>query len=113
MRAILATLLLVLSAHAAAAQTCVPAAAVLAMARSHPDYVSHAVVAEAAVKAASDIFNAVPPETDTAWTHAVLVDFRDGSGALLVGRGDDICGSLRVAPDRWQAVVSAIRGAGV
>jgi hypothetical protein len=113
MRAVLAVLALAFGVDAGAAQTCAPADAVMAMVRSHPAYASHYVATDEETKAASDIFNATPPETDVRWTVAVLVSFRDRSGGLLVGHGGMICGSLQVAPDRWPAFVRAVRGSGV
>jgi hypothetical protein len=113
MRVILAAVVLACSMHAGAAQTCVPAERLMALVRVHPLYQSHHVAHGEEVEAASGIFNAAPPETEIRWTAAVLVSFRDGSGGILVGHGGTICGSLRIAAERWPAIVRAVRGTGV
>jgi hypothetical protein len=112
MRHVLAALALILATHSAAAQACLPAAAVMAMVQGHPAYASHHVASAEEARTAADIFNAAPPESDVPWTLAILVSFRDGSGGLLVGTDREICGSLGFAPAHWPAVVRAVRGAG-
>jgi hypothetical protein len=98
---------------AATAQDCVPADMAVALVQTHPAYLSHHVANEDETRTASDIFNAVPPESDIRWTVAILVAFRDGGGGLLVGRDGLICGSLRFAPLSWPAFERSVRGSGV
>jgi hypothetical protein len=98
---------------AATAQDCVPADMAVALVQTHPAYLSHHVANEDETRTASDIFNAVPPESDIRWTVAILVAFRDGGGGLLVGRDGLICGSLRFAPQSWPAFERSVRGSGV
>ena len=112
MRVLLAALALAFGAHAAAAQMCAPADAVMAMVRAHPAYASHQVATAQETKAAADIFNATPPESAVAWSVAILVSFRDGSGGLLVGNGGEICGSLGFTPATWPAFLRTVRGDG-
>ena len=113
MRTFLAALMLACGLDAATAQDCVPADMAVALMQAHPAYQSHHVANEDEARTASDIFNAVPPESDVRWTVAILVSFRDGSGGLLVGRDGLICGSLRFAPRSWPAFERSVRGSGV
>jgi hypothetical protein len=92
---------------------CVPTGSVIDLLQSHPSYRSHDIATPAQVRAAADIFNAVPPETDFAWTAAVLVSFMDGSGVLLVGEDEMLCGSLRFGSNHWPALIRAVRGTDV
>jgi hypothetical protein len=94
----------------AAAQTCVPFDAGLAMIRAAPAYASHHVAGDREVAAAADIFNAAPPPTGHPWSAAVLVTFETGAGAIVVGFDGLLCASLTVDAGHWPALRARIVG---
>lgn len=116
MRCLLSALVLAFGIHAAFAQQiqptgCQPAAEMMAVLQALPDYASHYDATGDEVAAAAGIFNAVPPVSDIAWTMAILVSLKDGSGGMIVGFGEMACGTMRVQnPVRWRAVVHGVRG---
>jgi len=89
---------------------CAPVDLILAMEQAHPAYASHHVATAAEVAVAAEVFNAYPPETQAHWGEAVLVQYRDGSGSLIVGNDGMACGKLTLTGDVWPAVARKVRG---
>jgi citrate lyase beta subunit len=89
---------------------CVPFDSGIAMIRAAPDYASHHVAERGEIATAADIFNAAPPQTEHAWAAAVLVTFKSGAGAIVVGFDGMLCASLMVDPGHWPALRRRIVG---
>jgi hypothetical protein len=68
-----------------------------------------------AVKLAVELFDSIPPETNSGFTVAAVIDIADeagGGGLVLVGNESQLCGSFRIAKDRWGAFLRATEGYG-
>lgn len=99
-------------ASMARAESCAPAAVVMRAIEARPDFQSDVVATPQQAKVASDIYNSWPPVSSVAWDLVVLVTAKDGSGAIIVGHGRELCGFVRVDASRWSQVLRHIVGIG-
>lgn len=95
------------------AQGCKPVDLVLAEMATTPNFINPRVLAGKPLEMAAELFNSFPPESDEKLTVVLLVDLPDGTGLMLVGRDDLICGGLRLNEQQWRALVNMVEGRGV
>lgn len=101
---------LILLASPAAAQDCPSLATVMTSAAAHGGRV--VVLDPRALTQAATLYNSLPPESDRTFSLGVLVDFPDGSGAVVFGRPDAMCDRLVNPPGNWRRIRQIILGQG-
>lgn len=106
---LLTAMLLFATPAGATSPGCVPIEAVEKLSEI-PDYRQHWILAGEAVTTAVMVYNSAPPESAFAFTVAILVSFKDGSGVLLVGVETEICGHLPISQEEWEGARRALLG---
>lgn len=80
------------------------------MVAANPAYRSHGILSGEALAKAVGIYNSIPPESNEQWDLVVLVNHIDGSGAMLVGRGLELCNGLWLPAAQWAHLINVLFG---
>lgn len=80
------------------------------LAKSQARYAAHHVLTGEGIALGAALFNSMPPESNDDWTLVVIVDHKDGSGLLVVGRDDRICHAPLLPEKYYQALKRGLFG---
>lgn len=97
--------------EAALAQTCLPVEAAVARLQALPGADIY-IPSPGETKAAMDILNAMPPETDEHFDTMIFATGKDDSGLILLGMGGVVCDALPMPAATWRVFVRSVRGQG-
>lgn len=87
-----------------AAEPCMPLAEFKEMLAEHPEWTGLALLTPEQIKQAVEIYNAIPPETDSTYAVVWLVDRADGVGAMVLGSETEACVVQPFSADDFQAL---------
>lgn len=87
---------------------CVPLSKVTDAIKNHPGFSNFRPVSQDRLKDAVELFNALPPETNTKWDAVYLIDGPSNNGVMVVGLKGKACEAIFVDDPYWRAVLRTI-----